>query len=665
MSFTSSLASPFKFAIPFAWSGKSEQEQTNKWARLLGLIQSQKASLSETDPLNLVQRTRRLRDVIRQQPLDDQSLATAVVNVIESLKQSHGVELFDTQLRAGLIMCDGKVAEMATGEGKTFAGLIPSYINALDDRGVHVCLPNSYLAQRDEQQLQAPLGLLGMKTGIRLENDSLNVARRAYAADITYGAGQLFGFDYLRDQSIRREAASARIGSTIADRLIGRGIETRTRMRTLHCAIIDEADQVLIDDATSPLLITAGTDLPAHDTDLHHAARLIALSLKPDRDYVADPQSLRVELTESGFKRVYDSDEFACDQRLSRPWHGYVVAALKAEYQLQRDHHYVVIDSSIRLVEQSTGRIFADRTWSGGLHQAVQTKERLAVTAESESQGQISRQVFFRLYTKLCGMTGTAWSCRQEFRDIYSLDVARVATRVASRRRILPLSVSKNSAQKLEAVTAEVTALINRGRAVLIGTNHIDQSRRVATALQSCGFRPNVLNGTQTQDEASIVASAGTQGRITVATHLAGRGTDIRLQNPVRQAGGLHIIGWEHHRLQRVDRQLIGRGARQGDPGTARFYISPDDGFVAIHAPYLAGQVARCAESPEEINSLAKSIQAAQERMEADDRSARHELMLQSRRSRSALASAFESQESAGSPWKSMNLSRLGGRALQ
>lgn len=565
-------------------------------------------------------------------------LALAVATATEALRRSHGVELYPTQIRAGLAMCDGKIAEMQTGEGKTFAGFIPSSVLGMLGRGVHVCMPNAYLAARDESLLAKTFSLLGLTSAVRRENDSFQVTRRAYDADVTFGAGQLFGFDYLRDQWTMRQSLESPLGSSSMQRLAGHGIETQMRTRGLHAAVVDEADQVLVDDATSPLLITAAEDQAAADAPLHHAARVIALSLVRDRDYKIETILGGVELTDRGFDQVYQDEALATDPLLCRPWHAYVLSAIKAECLLRRDRQYVVIEGKIRLVEQSTGRIFADRTWSDGLHQAVQAKEGLPITAETESQGRICRQVFFRLYENLCGMTGTARSCRQELRSIYGLDVVEIPTYRPSLRQQLPIGVYASEACKLQGVIVETCVTVAQGRSVLIGTNHIDQTNRVAGALRKAGIRPHVLNGIQSEAEANIIAGAGQPGVVTVATHLAGRGTDIKLHPSVKQAGGLHVIAWEHHRLSRVDRQLVGRGARQGDPGTARFCISPDDQFVSIQAPYLAPAVVRCLDAPDLVEALCRAVQAAQRRLEADDRRGRFRLLRDNERPGTAMS---------------------------
>ncbi|MEO1525355.1 MAG: preprotein translocase subunit SecA [Planctomycetota bacterium] len=580
-------------------------------------------SLVSTSDSELIQRCHQLRN----SQDDERRLVEATALVLETVKRQYAIGLYDVQLLAGIVMSRGHVAEMQTGEGKTFTGILPTFLAALAGRGVHVCTPNAYLAIRDEHQLRPIFQRLGMVTATRLEADSFEQSCNAYAADITYAAGQQFGFDYLHDQWTRRQFQIAELGRSTTQQLRGVGMETRLRGRGLYAAVIDEADHVLVDDATSPLLISTAGDQPAPDAELHLAARPIALALMPNQHFREDEMTGAVTLTDQGYQEIYDDEDLATDSRLSRAWHEYVLVALRAERSLSRERHYIVRDDEIRLVEQSTGRIFPDRTWSGGLHQAVQAKEGLTITAETQSRGRIARQSFFRSYQHLCGMTGTGTPCRSELKSIYGLDVRPIPTRLPCRRQVLELGVCRSYQDKLRAVTAETLEMVASQRAVLIGTNHIDQSLDVARALRIAGQEAKVLNGLQTEDEAEIVSLAGRCGAVTVATHVAGRGTDIPLDTTVHTNGGLHVIALEHHRLSRVDRQLVGRGARQGDPGSARFYISPDDRFVSDNAPHLAATVIRCLDSGEPVAALSSNIELTQRRLEQEDRRLRYRQM--------------------------------------
>lgn len=611
-----------------SWVPSHSEVERDRW--VLDRARRLASPMRQQDPETLRAKTREFQQAGPPGDRDRDVMPAIMATVLEAIRRGLGIDLYDSQVIAGLSMARGQMVEMQTGEGKTLAGVFPAYFFALAGQGVHVCLSNDYLARRDFRLLAAIFDLLGLKAALRDVDAPLADVRAAYAADVTYAAGQYFGFDYLRDQWILRQRRTAPLGRETLDRLEGKGIEHQMRHRNLFAAVVDEADQVLIDDATNPLLITANEGMPAGDAEIHLAARRVALSLKTNADFRYCEARSTLTLTESGFRSIYRHETWACDDRLFRPWHEYVVTALKAEFQLQRDRHYVVIDRVLQLVDLSTGRIYRDRSWSDGLHQAVQVKEGLPVTAETESQGKISRQAYFRQYAHLCGMTGTAEVCRREFREVYGCTVKAVAPRIPSRRTWLPLRVFDGQEQKREGLVDEVRKVIGTGRAVLVGTSHIEQTREIASALGEAGIRAQVLSGVQDQTEADVIATAGMPGCVTVATQLAGRGTDIQLHPEVAGAGGLHVIGWEHSRSARVDQQLVGRGARQGDPGSARFYIAPDDQFIIRNAPYLAAAVMRAIRSPSAVDTLQRGIVSAQRRLERADQKRRKSIMQQS-----------------------------------
>jgi preprotein translocase subunit SecA len=611
----------------FGGAAKASRFERGSIAQLVGEVRRWTATLKDEDDRRLSERAEQLR---RQPPPvagEHHRLVQAIGLASEALRRTHTIELYDSQLLAGLVMSRGAVAEMETGEGKTFAGFLATFVASLASRGVHVCTPNRYLAARDHRCLAPALRRLGCTVALRDEADSIAQIQRAHQADITYGVGTLFGFDYLRDQWTLRTARIAPLGQLTTTRLLGKSPESQLLCRELYAAVIDEADQVLIDDAVSPLIITGQSDLPATDTALHHCARECALNFVAGDDFVIVSGRQQLQLTERGFECAYEDERLATDPNLQRPWHDYVVVALNAQHMLIRDRHYIVRDGNVQLVEATTGRIFSDRTWSGGLHQAVQAKEGLPITSGGESQGRMTRQAFFRRYQHLCGMTGTAASCEGEFETVYDLAVHRVPSRIPSRRCVLPPQVCSGRRTKLLALINEIRQMTSAGRPVLIGTNHIEQSRLIAESLHDSQIDCQLLNGVQDESEADIVRAAGFPAKVTVATHLAGRGTDIPLAESVLSAGGLHVIGWEHHRLSRVDRQLIGRGARQGDPGTARFYVCPDDEIVRQHAPHLARTVLRAVKSVEAREVLCRRIRAVQCQLAESDRRARRQLM--------------------------------------
>ena len=627
-----------RFSVRSLFGTIAAKSTFNSDRQLISGIRREAERLTRESETNLVEECNQLRRAAAGGLSNPELWVRSGGLVAESLRRTHSINLYDVQLLAGLAMCRGRIAEMQTGEGKTFSGMFPTFVFALPCRGVHVCTPNSYLASRDQALLRDAFSLLGVTTAVRNESDGFDLARRAYDADVTYAAGQLFGFDYLRDQWTRRQAAGAPLGQRTLQSLRGSSLESQLRERGLFAAVIDEADHVLIDDATSPLLITSAADRPAPDASLHLAAHSIAAWLGEGKHFVMDRSTGMIGLSDEGFHAVYMEDELATSDLLARPWHDYVIAALKAKHLLHAQRNYVVEEGKVQIVEQSTGRIFKDRTWSDGLHQAVQAKEKLHITAETESQGRITRQAFFQFYQHVCGMTGTASSCRRELKSIYALDVTSIPTRLPSKRELLATIACLSLNEKFEAIANETRCMIDLGRPVLVGTNHIEQSFEIARQLQRLGIDPRVLNGIQSQSEADIIALAGQSQAVTVATHLAGRGTDIPLDDASVAAGGLHVIACEHHQLARVDRQLIGRGARQGDPGTARFFVSPDDEFISRYAPYLATAVVRANSSPAAIEVLSEGIAAVQRRMESDGRKSRAALMKQNARPSDALA---------------------------
>ncbi len=525
-----------------------------------------------------------------------QMWSLAAGGVIEAIRQCHGIELFDVQIRAGVIVSAGAVAEMQTGEGKTYSAALPAYVQALAGRGVHVATPNQYLAGRDHGKLQPVFERLGMTVGLLDDQAKPHETKAAYDCDITYGPGHAFGFDYLRDQltlspSQPGQVDAPRLGIKTLQRVTGCSPESRLLQRGLYASIIDEVDHVLLDDAVSPLLLSASGKDEAMDAAVHQAACQLASELDEPECYTINGGS--ASLTDEGFARVYADETMAVHDRLIRPWHEYVVLALRARHVLRRDVDYVVRDDDIQIIDSSTGRIFEDRTWSEGLHQAIQAIEGLRVTTETLAMARITRQRFYRYYESLGGMTGTATGCEREFASVYGLPVMEVPLRVPSRRRLFKDYVCATRAEKIAAIVEETVDLHEQGRAVLIGTLNIAESLNVASELAQQGLVYQLLNGVQDADEASIVEVAGQPGAITVATNLAGRGTDISLAESVSQAGGLHVIVTEKHSLSRVDRQLIGRCARCGDPGTARVYLSAEDELIEKHAPWIGRAIRR------------------------------------------------------------------------
>jgi preprotein translocase subunit SecA len=551
-------------------------------------------TLEGSSDTELREHTDQLRKHIRtDSDLDDTRIVVlAAAGVIRAVRQVLGMQLFDAQLHAGIIVSRGAVAEMQTGEGKTLSVALPAYFRSLHGRGVHVATPNSYLAARDRDQLAPVFAMLGATTGLLTEDATPAATRAAYRADITYGPGHAFGFDYLRDQLTLDRFHSSQLGHSIYSELLGIGAQDEMLQRGLYASIIDEIDHVLIDDAVSPLLLSGSGPGESPDADLHRAAKVTAEQLNADVDYHVLSADA-VHLTELGFANIYRNDKMAVHPSLVRPWHEYIVLALRAMHSYRRDVHFVVRNNKVQIVDVSTGRILEDRSWSDGLHQAVEARENLEISCENLPLARITRQRFYRYYESLAGMTGTATGCEHEFEAVYGIPVSLVPLRVPTQRTVLPDHVSLTREEKLNAIAAECEAMIESGRAALIGTLSIAESIEVAEQLTSRGLDFQLLNGVQDADEAAIIASAGRRGAITVATNLAGRGTDIALDPEVAQNGGLHVVVTQQHLLARVDRQLIGRCARCGDPGSTRTFISADDAISKDLAPWIGRAIER------------------------------------------------------------------------
>ncbi|EMI42039.1 DEAD/DEAH box helicase [Rhodopirellula sp. SWK7] len=542
--------------------------------------------------------TSQLKQRIRKQESDDEDvsatrdvLSDAIGVVDEAIRRALAIELFDVQWHAGIVMSLGGIVEMQTGEGKTLAGVLPTYVNALRGKGVHVATPNAYLARRDYEQLKRVFDFCGITTAVVEDDFDETDANAAYGCDVTYGSAHTFGFDYLKDQLVMQQSASQPMGERFLNNLRGTRIQ-QIRQRGLASAIVDEADDVLLDDAVSPLILSGSPSGEAADAAVHRMALAFIDELSESVHFVISSGD-RIELTDDGFKTVYEHTDASTHPRLLRPWHEYVCAALRAAYRYRRDVHYVVRDDEIQLIDGSTGRVFADRTWSGGLHQAVQAREGLAITNESVALGRITKQRFFRSYRYLTGMTGTADQCQRELEQVYGTPVAKIALRNPSKREVFPPRFAINQDDKYEAVVNEAFCIAETGRPVLIGTLSVSESQAIADLLREYGRPFDLLNGVQDADEAAVVSAAGRGGAITVATNLAGRGTDIKLDALARASGGLHVIVTQMHSLARVDRQLIGRAARCGDPGSCRFFVAADAPLLLQHAPWISRHLLR------------------------------------------------------------------------
>jgi len=537
---------------------------------------------------------------------------------LEAVRRVHGKTLHDVQLLGGLVLASGAIAEMATGEGKTLTAAAPAFVHALSGRGVHVMTSNSYLAARDCEELRPVFEMLGLTVAVLPEQVPATVKRPLYDNDVVYGNGFEFGFDYLRDQIAMREVKAAALGAIVRQRL-RQGLTPRiTMQRGLNFAIVDEADHVMLDDAISPLLISEAAPGEAPDAEAHRVARRLAQELKTPGDYEFQSARGLVQLTPTGREKTHAAVEQIPIDVLIRPWTLYVEAALKAELLFHRDAEYIIEEGEVQIVDGATGRIMPDRTWSDGLHQAILAKEGLAITPDTRSLARITRQRFLRLYRTLGGMTGTATGGEAEFRSIYHVNVIQIPLRITTHRQILPTRFFATAAAKWTFIAEDIEARHRSAQPILVGTRCIASSETLAALLKSRGLTFELLNGRQDKSEADIVSQAGQLRAITIATNLAGRGTDIQPSPEALAVGGLHVICSEPYESHRVDRQLIGRGARQGQPGSAQTFVSAEDELLVEHGVSLISRILKQTKTdPEcrlELTPALRQLQATTER---------------------------------------------------
>lgn len=542
----------------------------------------------------------------------------------EALRRTSGIRLYDVQLAGGLVLAGGQIAEMQTGEGKTLVAGLGAFLQGLTRRGVHVSTTNAYLAQRDFEGLAPVFQLLGLSAGLLRDGDRPAAARAAYQCDITYGTGYQFGFDYLRDQTVLRERSRSRLGDNVVRAIHGRHENSSfLRQRGFAMAIVDEADSVMIEEAAVPLVLSSRAG-DAESERPYLLAQQLAVELTAQRDYQVDRRALRVVLLPPARATVHRWLRGRNVPALVRPWTKYVENALHANHLLERDEHYVVRDQQVQIVDQNTGRIFADRTWRDGLHQAVEAKEGLPVRPSDSSTARITRQRFFQLYDRVSGLTGTAQEAKDELHYFYQLRVVPLPTHQPCRRRRLRTRFFATTDAKLKAIVDSVQQHYDTRQPVLIGTRTIRQSRLVSRQLEARGVPHVVLNGTQDPSEAEIVRQAGQAGAVTVATNMAGRGTDIVPSSQALQLGGLHVIAAEQGESRRVDRQLAGRAARQGNPGSCQCFVSAEDDLIDQHDAQLARRLRRSAdqqgECREDFSADIDRLQSRVERLQFENR---------------------------------------------
>lgn len=538
----------------------------------------------------------------------------------EAVRRTTGMTYYDVQLMGGFALASGTITEIQTGEGKTIITALPTVLHAWMGRGVHVATTNDYLSKRDHDELEPAFKQLGLTVGHLQPQGPVQEKVQAYACDITYGPGYEFGFDFLRDQLTLRSRHQERLGERFLRRLQGGEMSEPILAQRGHTlAIIDEADSVLIDEATTPLILSGGQSRSATAVVVYQFARQVALEISADDDYHLDPVKRVIRLTPDGWTRIHRAFNNRPAGQLARPWSQLVENALRAEYILQRDADYVIDCGQVRIVDQNTGRIHEERKWSAGLHQAVEVKEQVDVTAENDTHARITRQRYIGFYERIAGLTGTASDSESELREFYHLPVVRIPTNKPCIRKLLPLRCFDSCANKFAAIADDAAQRSRRGQPVLIGTRTIGESNRLSEQLHAQGIEHTVLNGLQTEEEASIIARAGIAGAVTVATNMAGRGTDIKPDGRAIAAGGLHVTASEIHSCRRVDQQLAGRAARQGDPGSCQFYVSADDPMIQARAPALAEQISSAAgETGEARKDFFPAVRRVQQQSEAD-----------------------------------------------
>ena len=609
--------------------GTRSQREVKRIMPLVKKIEDLRPEMQKLTDEELRGKTREFKKRLEEGATLDDLLPEAFATVREAAKRVLGMEHFEVQLIGGIVLHQGRIAEMKTGEGKTLVATLPSYLNALEGKGVHVVTVNDYLAKRDADEMGQVHRFLGLTVGVVLNDMKPEERREAYNCDITYVTNNELGFDYLRDNMV-----------IYKEQLV---------QRDLHYCIIDEVDSILIDEARTPLIISGQS---GKSTKLYEVCDILAQQLERGEashemtkmaaimgeevietgDFVVNEKDKIVNLTEQGVKKVekFFSIENLADPENLEIQHN-IILALRAHNLMHRDQDYVVKDDEVMIVDEFTGRIMPGRRYSDGLHQAIEAKEHVKVKRESKTLATITFQNFFNKYDKKGGMTGTALTEEKEFRDIYAMDVVEIPTNKPVQRKDLDDAVYMTKKEKFNAVVQSVKEAHEKQQPVLVGTITIENSELISRMLKREGIPHNVLNAKFHELEAEIVAQAGQAGAVTIATNMAGRGTDIKLDDVSRAAGGLKIIGTERHESRRIDNQLRGRSGRQGDPGESRFYISLEDDLMRLFGSERLMKVFTSlgvAENEQiEHKMLSNAIEKAQEKIEFNNFGIRKNLL--------------------------------------
>ena len=589
--------------------GTYSEREVKKLQLIADKIEALDDSMQSLSDEQLQAKTIEFKDRISKGESLDSLLPEAFAVCREASSRVLGKKHFRVQLLGGMVLHQGRIAEMKTGEGKTLVATLPAYLNALTGKGVHVITVNDYLAKTQIEEMGVLYSFLGLTTGCIIHGITPQQRREAYGCDITYGTNNEFGFDYLRDNMVIH----------MADRV----------QRELNLCIVDEVDSILIDEARTPLIISGMGD---KSTKFYNVADNFVKTLINEKDFNVDEKASAVLLTDDGIvkaEKYFGIENYADSQNLELQH--YVTQALKANYTMKADKDYMVKDNEIVIIDEFTGRLMEGRRYSDGLHQAIEAKEGVKIQRESKTLATITFQNYFRMYAKLSGMTGTALTEENEFREIYNLDVIVIPTNRPVQRIDKSDMVYKNESGKYKAIIEEIVKAHEKNQPVLVGTASVDKSEYISSLLKKRGIKHQVLNAKYHAQEAEIISHAGELGMVTIATNMAGRGTDIKLGEGVREVGGLKVLGTERHESRRIDNQLRGRSGRQGDPGESIFFISLEDDLMRIFgSERIQGVIDKLGlEETEAIESkmVTKAIENAQKKVEGNNFDIRKNLL--------------------------------------
>ena len=589
--------------------GTYSEREVKKLQSIADKIEALDEGMQKLTDEELQAKTVEFKERIQKGESLDSLLPEAFAVCREASSRVLGMKHFRVQLLGGMVLHQGRIAEMKTGEGKTLVATLPAYLNGLTGKGVHVITVNDYLAKTQMEEMGVLYNFLGLTTGCIIHGITPEQRRAAYACDITYGTNNEFGFDYLRDNMVIH-------------------MEDRVQ-RDLNFCIVDEVDSILIDEARTPLIISGMGD---KSTKFYNVADNFVKTLVNEKDFNVDEKANAVLLTDNGIikaEKYFGIENYADSQNLELQH--YVTQALKANYTMKADKDYMVKDNEVVIIDEFTGRLMEGRRYSDGLHQAIEAKENVKIQRESKTLATITFQNYFRMYAKLSGMTGTALTEENEFREIYNLDVIVIPTNKPVQRIDQSDMVYKNQSGKYKAIVEEIVKSHEKGQPVLVGTASVDKSEYISSLLKKRGIKHQVLNAKYHAQEAEIISHAGELGMVTIATNMAGRGTDIKLGEGVREAGGLKVLGTERHESRRIDNQLRGRSGRQGDPGESIFFISLEDDLMRIFgSEKIQGIIDKLGlEETEAIESkmVTKAIENAQKKVEGNNFDIRKNLL--------------------------------------